>query len=236
MKIKFLIAAASLVASGVFAAQPTVPVAPRSADGQTLVIPEAQRSLGTVYYALTNKDRQVFFESNAPLEKIKGQSNKVIGYAVVSPGSSGMIVAGEWHLPVDSMKTGIKLRDHHLTTKDWLDAEGSPEVVFQLRRGENGKEVKKTAAFSSSTATLVGELTLHGVTRTVSIPKSTITMMAESDATRKVAGGDLLAIRSKFAVKLSDYGVSHPVIGKKVANEVSLDVSLYMSTTAPKKP
>jgi polyisoprenoid-binding protein YceI len=235
MKLKFILAAATMAASTVFAAQPIVPVAPKTADGQTLVIPKAHRSLGTPYYALTNKDRQVFFESNAPLEKIKGQSNKVIGYAVVSAGSSGMIAAGEWHLPVKSLKTGIKLRDHHLTTKDWLDAEGSPEIIFQIRKVTDVKQVKKTAAFASYTATLVGDLTLHGVTRSISIPKSTITMMNESDATRKVAPGDLLAIRSKFKVKLSDYGVSHPVIGEKVANEVSLDVSLYMSTVPPKK-
>jgi len=236
MKLKFILAAATMVASTAIGAQPIVPVAPRTADGQTLVIPAKQRSMGTAYYALTNKDRQVYFESDAPLEKIKGQSNKVVGYAVVSPGSSGMIVAGEWHLPVESMKTGIKLRDHHLTTKDWLDAESFPEIVFQIRNVTDVKEVKKTAAFASYTATLVGDMTLHGETHSISIPKSTITLMNESDATRKVAPGNLMAIRSKFSVKLSDYGVSHPVIGKKVADEVALDVSLYMSTVPLKKP
>lgn len=236
MKILPFIAAASLAASVVLAAgQPTSPGAAKSQDGKTLVVPAAEQSKGTVYYALTERDRQVYFESNAPLENIKGQSNKVIGYAVASAGTPGALAAGEWRLPVASMKTGIDLRDEHLASKAWLDAKANPEVVFKIKETKNVKEVKKTDAFASYTATLVGDLTLHGVTKSITIPDSTITMLKASDATKKVAQGDLISIRSKFTVTLKDYKVSHPVIGEKVANDVSLDVSLYLSTLPPDK-
>lgn len=78
-----------------------------------------------------------------------------------------------------------------------------------------------TAVFPSIVgATLVG----------CSMPNSSITLMPESEATRKVAKGNLMALRSRFTVTLADYGVSHPVIGKKVAKDVDIDVSLVLST------
>jgi len=208
---------------------------PATPDGKTLVIPASEASLGAAYYTITNRDRQIYFESNAPLEDIKGQSNRVIGYAIVSSNTPGKIVAGEWHLPVKSMKTGIKKRNGHLASDMWLDAKSFPDIVFHITETKDLKVVKTTPNFASYTTTLVGDMTLHGVTHTISIPNSTITMMNASAATRKVAKGNLLAIHSKFSVSLKDYGVSHPVIGEKVANNVKLDVSLYLSSEPPAK-
>lgn len=232
LKLLSLAATASLAVTAA-GAQPTMPVASPTQDGKTLVVPQAQKSKGTVYYALTERDRQIYFESNAPLEDIKGQSNKVIGYAVADPNSSAKLVAGEWHLPVESMKTGIELRDEHLAGSDWLDAASHPNIIVQVRDMKNVRQTKSSAAFTAFTGTLVADLTLHGVTKTIEIPATNITMMNESEATRKVANGNLMAVRSSFTVKLADYGVSHPVIGEKVANEVEIDVSLYLSTQPP---
>lgn len=226
---------AAALAATFAVAQPAIPVADATRDGKTLVVPEAHQAKGTVYYAITDKDRQIYFESNAPLENIKGQSNDVIGYAVLSPSRPGAIVAGEWHLPVESMKTGIELRDEHLAGKDWLDAASHPDIIVQVRELKGVTETKRSAAFTTYTGTVVADLTLHGVTRTIEIPKSTVTLMPESDATRKVAKGDLMAIRSKFTVTLADYEVSHPVIGEKVAKDVEIDVSLFLSTLPPER-
>lgn len=237
MKTLSLIAAFSLAGSVTLAASQSPQLAParKTRDGKTLVIPAAERAKGTAYYAITERDRQVYFESDAPLEKIKGQSNEVIGYAVVSSKTRGSLAAGEWHLPVDSMKTGIDLRDEHLASKDWLNAKAYPNIILKIEETRNVKAVKTTDAFASYKATLVGQLTLHGVTKTITIPNSTITLLRASNATKKVAKGDLVSIRSKFTVALADYGVSHSVIGKKVARDVSLDVSLYLSTVPPAK-
>lgn len=233
--ISTALSAVALAATLAVAAQPAIPVADATRDGKTLVVPEAHQAKGTVYYAITDKDRQIYFESNAPLENIKGQSNDVIGYAVLSPSRPGTIVAGEWHLPVESMKTGIELRDEHLAGKDWLDAASHPNIIVQVRELRGVTETKRSAAFTTFTGTVVADLTLHGVTRTIEIPKSTVTLMPESDATRKVAKGDLMAIRSKFTVTLADYEVSHPVIGEKVAKDVEIDVSLFLSTLPPER-
>jgi len=104
--------AAAVLATTFAVAQPAIPVADATRDGKTLVAPEDHRAKGTVYYAIIDKDRQIYFESDAALENIKGQSNDVIGYAVLSPNRPGTIVTGDWRLPVASMKTGIELPFH----------------------------------------------------------------------------------------------------------------------------
>ena len=231
MKTIVRIAALAALAGPISLAGQPDSAPPSAKPGVT--IPAAEQAKGTGYYTISGKDRQVYFESNAPLENIKGQSNQVTGYAVMASGAPGSIAAGEWRLPVNSMKTGIDLRDEHLAGSDWLDAKKYPDVIFKIEQTKELKEIKKSDAFATYSATLVGTLTLHGVSKTVSIPGSTITLLKESAATAKVAKGDLVSIRSKFTVALKDYGVSHPVIGEKVAKDVSLDVMLFLSSKAP---
>jgi polyisoprenoid-binding protein YceI len=233
LKLNTLISVATLAAALATAAQPARPPAPATPDGKTLVVPNHHKSQGDVYYAITDKDRQIYFESNAPLENIKGQSNDVIGYAVFSPNRPGKLVAAEWRLPVASMKTGIELRDEHLAGKDWLDAGSHPNIVVQVRSFKDVKETKRSASFTTYTGVLVVDLTMHGVTRPMEIPGASVTLMPESNATRRVAKGDLMAIRAKFTVTLADHEIKHPVIGEKVAKDVDIDVSLFLSTLPP---
>lgn len=226
---------AALVAALTLTAAAAPPFAKANTSGDSLAVPADQASKGTVYYALPGRDRQVYFETNAPLENIKGQSNRVIGYVVAGDGSSpARLQGGEWHLPIKSMRTGIAMRDKHMAGKDWLDAEASPDIVFQIDKVQDITPGKASSSFASYKVTLVGDMTLHGVTRPMSIP-ATLTFLQASDKTARVASGDLLAIKAKYTVKLSDFGVSHPVIGKKVADTIELNTVLYMSTIPPER-
>ncbi len=220
------------LAAAIAAAAP--PFAKTADSGKSLIIPADHSAKGVVYHALPARSRQIYFESNAPLEDIKGQSNQVIGYAIATRGGTNL-VAGEWHLPVKSMKTGIDLRDEHLAGSDWLNAKEHPNIVFQLTKTEGVSLVKETDNFSTYEGTLVGEITLHGVTRPVRLEKARFTFMPASDRTAGVAKGDLLAIRTKMSVRLADFNVSHPVIGDKVAETVEIDVSLIHATIAPER-
>lgn len=230
-----LLASAAMAAAATLALPPELPVAEPTPDGKTLVVSQEDQAKGTVYYAITGRDRQIYFESNAPLEDIKGQSNAVIGYAVLGRNTPGTLVAGQWHLPVSSMRTGIALRDEHLAGKDWLDAKSHPNIIVQVREMRGVRETKKSQAFTTYTGTLVADVTMHGVTKTMPIENTTVTIMPASEATARVAKGDLLAVRAKFKVTLADFGVSHPVIGEKVAREVEIQVSLFLSTLPPNR-
>lgn len=222
---------ALVIGAGALAAPP---IAERSDSGATLVVPATLARAGTVYHALPGRDRQIYFESDAPLEDIKGQSNQVIGFAVAGPASNpAALRGGEWHLPVDSIRTGIQLRDEHLAGKDWLDAASHPDIVFQLEEVRQPSLTKDGAGYRTYEGALVGEMTIHGVTNPITITGATITLLDASDRTAKVAPGDLMLIRATYSVTLRDYEVSHPVIGDKVAETIEITTTLYLSTTPP---
>jgi len=201
--------------------------------GFELVVPETHAELGTVFHALKGKDAQVTFTSDAPLEYIKGTSNDVIGYAVA--GEGGALLAGEFHLPIDTLETGIPMRDEHLQGERWLHAASYPNVIFQIAETTNVKLAKSSDAFTTYDVTLVGDMTIKGVTREMSIP-ATVTRMPESDATRARFPGDLLAIRCSYTVQLSDFGIGEGdpgIASGKIANEMELETRLFCSSTSP---
>jgi polyisoprenoid-binding protein YceI len=210
------------------------PIAKAAASGKSLVPHKEHVGKGTMYHALTERDAQIYFVSDAPLEKIKGQSNRVIGYVIAgSSGSPASLVGGEWHLPVASMKTGIRKRDEHMRSKDWLNESAYPDIVFQLKKVSDVSLEKESDAFATYKGTLVGDMTIHGVTNPVSVKGARITFMPQSKATASIAAGDLMAIRAKFSVTLSEYGVDNGIIGGKVAEVIEIDTRLYMSTVKP---
>lgn len=230
LRISVACALALVVVSGVQAQDGVSP------SGKSLIVPNDLSSRGDVYHALPGRDRQIFFKSEAPLENITGQSNQVIGYAVAGSDSNpAALRGGEWRLPVESMKTGIELRDEHLAGKDWLNAKENPHIIFQLDRVESPKLVKQTDAFRTFEGVLVGAMTIKGVSKPMRIPGATITFLNESDATRSIARGNLMAIRASYDITLSDFGVSHGVVGSRVAETVRVDTALYLSTTPPER-
>lgn len=201
--------------------------------GFELVVPDSHASMGTVFHALKGKDAQVTFTSDAPLEFIKGTSNDVIGYAIA--GEGGSLLAGEFHLPIDSLETGIPMRDEHLQGERWMHAASFPNVIFEIAETTNVKLARTSDAFTTYDVTLVGDMTIKGVTREMSIP-ATVTRMPESDATKARFPGDLLAIRCTYKVLLSDFGigVDDPGIASgKIADELELETRLFCSSTSP---
>lgn len=206
------------------------PFAEKSPSGKSLVVPETQAKMGKVYYSISEHGRQIFFQSDAPAEKIKGQSDKVIGYCIAGKDNTAALQAGEWHMPVKSLKTGRGQMDQHIASKAWMDADSYPEIVFVLKKVT---DLKAAEGKKSWTGTLEGTMTFHGVTNPITIEGATIATVGEDDAGAKGIKGDLLAIRAKYPIVLSDFGVKNQNIGNKVADELKLETTLYMSTVKP---
>lgn len=213
------------------------PAAERTESGRTLVIPAEHASLGVPYYVHGGKDGQVTFTSDASLEHIKGTSNRVVGYAIAPErGSRAALVAGEFRLPVSSIDTGIPLRNEHLQSGRWMNAAEHPDVVFVLERTENVTQTDARDGMQVWTADLVGAMSFRGETRPLTT-NAKITLMDESDVTRRRARGDLLVIRTTFPINLREYGLNDPGMSAGVvAEEISLDVFLMMSTVSPDAP
>lgn len=213
-----------------------VPAANRTESGRGLVIPDDQKKLGTTYFTVASGGKQVSFTSQALNAKFDGHSNSVIGYAIANPSDpAALLKAGTWALPVKSLDSGSKLRDKHISGKDWLDSSICPDIIFVLKSVQDAKLHKESPAGKSFTATIVGDMTIHGITRELTIPDAILGFAAASD--KSPVKGDLLAIRCKYKVKLTDYGVNSEYITtlKSVADDIEIDQTLMLSTVPPEQ-
>jgi polyisoprenoid-binding protein YceI len=234
-----LTAAAVLVSTSASTAGAEAPA--RSATGATLVVPDAQQSLGTVYYVDGGPDVQVTFTSDAPIERIVGTSSAVVGYVVVSDSedsSASPLLAGAFRLPVASFDTGLPMRNGHLVSDRWMDAATNPDVTFELtgftdatvaKEGETGGQTFKTWE-----GTITGNMTVKGVTKPFST-KANLSFVDLGDNRGLRGGGKKLAIRCQYPITLSEYGIDggEQVMGMRMSDEIMLDQFLMLSPGNP---
>lgn len=222
-------AAASIIAVGLTSAS-----ALAADDAKTIEVPQEYSALGTVYYVLPgkpgNNEDQIRFSNEPPKSKdpkdtFTGYSNSVIGYVVLGSGGTADIVAGEFHLPVSSLDSGIPLRNKHTRSKKWLNAKKHPNIIFKL---SSVSDIQSVSGGTGDTyeGTISGEMTIKGGTSEMSVPAK-ITLITGTPR------GDLLRIQATYVVSLSDFGVKNGIVGKKVANEIQLEQYLVLSTTKP---
>ena len=123
---------------------------------------------------------------------LKGRFNTVHGqfeYDEKHPTSATIQVEVE----TASIDSNHAKRDKHLRGADFLDVEKYPLATFKSRSyQENGK-----------TGTMVGDLTIHGVTRQVKIPVRFIGAGADP------WGGHRRGYEGSLRIKRADYGISH---------------------------
>jgi polyisoprenoid-binding protein YceI len=78
-------------------------------------------------------------------------------------------------IDVHSIDTRIKKRDDHLRSAEFLNVEKFPQITFKSR------SVKRTGPQSGD---ITGDLTIHGVTRAVTLHVKLLTPMNETSRTR----------------------------------------------------
>jgi polyisoprenoid-binding protein YceI len=78
-------------------------------------------------------------------------------------------------IDVRSIDTGIRKRDDHLRSPEFFNVEKYPEMTFKSRT------VKRTGAQSGD---ILGDLTMHGVTRSMTLHVELLTSPNDSKATR----------------------------------------------------
>ncbi len=166
---------------------------------------------------------QASFYSSTPVEDITGLTNDVKGNASFDVGDITTL-KGSISISTASLKTGIDMRDGHLQSADWLDAESYPEITFVIKSvGE-----VKSIADNKLEAKITGDFSAHGVTKEV-IADVNMTYLDESEQTNKRAKGDLLGIEAKFSFTLSDYNVDNMVLGQKVSDNIEVTVTIVGS-------
>ena len=92
------------------------------------------------------------------ISRVKGSFGEFSGAVTGEPGKPGTFAA-ELAIQVASVDTDNEKRDEHLRSADFFDVENFPEMTFKSTKVEmDGDE-----------GTLTGELTLHGVTKTIEL-------------------------------------------------------------------
>lgn len=106
-------------------------------------------------------------------------------------------------IDVASVDTGFKKRDDHLRSPDFFNAVEFPQITF--------KSTKVT--FNGKGATVVGDLTMKGVTKSVTLAVASINCGVHPFSKKDVCGFDATA-----KLKRSDFGIKYalPAVGDEV--------------------
>jgi polyisoprenoid-binding protein YceI len=140
---------------------------------------------------------EISFRATSRLMNAEGRFARFSGDVVVDPAALGEARVA---LAIDaaSIDTGIDMRDNHLRSSDFLDVERFPTVAFQSVRVEA----------AGRRATVIGRLTLHGVTREITVPVD-----VQISSTALVASGE-------FIVNRGEYGINYNSFLNPIGNEV----------------
>ncbi len=161
---------------------------------------------------------EVSFTSTAPLVKFTGRTAQVLGSANIDIRDLGRS-SGEFAVNLASLDTGIKLRDEHM--RNFLETSRYPEARFKVRTIRS--KVKSLPENKPVSVFVDGDLTIHGVTRAVTLPAE-LTFLPQTDADFRA--GDWVKLASTFDVKMTDFGIKVPsmILGPKVNNEVQIGI------------
>lgn len=171
-----------------------------------------------------NGRNQATFYSAAPLEDITGTANDISGTVSFDVSNFAQTLKGKIIVKVESINTGIDLRNQHLRSKNWLNSKKYPDIIYEIKSVKDVKQLTDNKLGFK----VIGNFTLHGITKEISADVEA-TYLLENEETRKRAPGDLLGVRAKFTVNLSDFNIDNQVIGSKVAENIEVIVNMVGS-------
>ncbi len=133
----------------------------------------------------------------------------------------GRIVTGSANVQLDTLKTGIPLRDKHLKEK-YLETQKYPQAVFTLTRLELPAELGSPSFFKEGIP-FQGKLSMHGSERPVN---GQATIQQEADHAK---------VDAHFNVKIDEFGIAKPEFaGITLENNVDVKVSFSAPLKARK--
>ena len=162
----------------------------------------------------------IVFKTDAPLESINGVATGISGRVTFDPDNPGA-VKGKIVVQASSLHLGNPMQKEHLHSDKWLDVTKYPQITFEV---ESAKNVKTQA--NATTADVTGEFSLHGVTKTITVPVKLSFLKDQLKARIPGKDGDLLVIRASFKIKRSDFGINPGQMEDKVSDDIELNLSI----------
>jgi polyisoprenoid-binding protein YceI len=136
-----------------------------------------------------------FSAKHMMITTVKGRLEGVAGEVVVDEANPAASKA-QATLDVATINTGVGQRDDHLRSADFLDAANFPQITFESTR------VEGLALSAGDEFKLVGDLTIHGVTREV-----TLDAVYEGRGTDPW-GGERVSFSVKGRIDRRDFGLT----------------------------
>jgi polyisoprenoid-binding protein YceI len=163
---------------------------------------------GESYQADPVHSTVVFRVKHANTAYFWGRFNEIAGtFSLDSSNPSGVTL--QFQVKAASMDTGNSKRDQHLTSPDFLNAVQFPTISF----------ASKNVEVTDKGYQVTGDLTLHGVTRPVTVH------LTPTGTGRGPTGAEIGGIEADFTIKQSDFGITKmaAMIGDSVWINVSVE-------------
>ncbi len=121
----------------------------------------------------------------------------------------------EFSAETNSINTGVEARDKHLKSADFFDAEKNTKVSFKSTsfKKESGKNYKVT-----------GELTMHGVTKPVTLTATLVGTTTNPMSKKEMAGFHITG-----SVKRSDFGIGASMPDAMLSEVVTITANTEFS-------
>jgi len=163
-----------------------------------------------VRFQIQPEASELTFKATSRLQNASGRFVRFTGEVTVDRAN---LATARVTLSVEaaSIDTGNTRRDNHLRTQDFFDVERYPSISFQSLRVEG----------AGPRFTLVGRLTMRGVTREIAVPVSV-----------EIAG-DLLTATGDFAVNRQDYGLDYTSFFNPIGDTVRIAFVFRARTGRP---
>lgn len=127
----------------------------------------------------------------------------------------GKVTASSIRVKIDaaSVDTGIDQRDAHLRTADFFETDKYPDIVF----------VSKKVEARGGGYLLIGDLTMHGVTKTVEIPFSIAGFTEDKEKGTYVTG-----FKGELTLNRREYGINyeHQTVPGFIGDNVRIKLNL----------
>ena len=142
-------------------------------------------------YGIDSSHSSVGFKVRHLVSKVSGGFNEFDGTIVADTGNLGASSV-EFTIQTTSIDTKNEKRDGHLRSADFFDVEKYPEITFKS---------SKITKIDGDSYAVVGALTMHGVSREITL---TVDFLGEMTA----MGGTRAGYELTTTVNRKDYGVS----------------------------
>ncbi len=180
----------------------------------------AQAADTTYRFGSAPQRTTITFESQTDFETVLGSTSQIAGSITADADRGAGSVSIE--VPVASLDTGIAMRNDHLRSPMWLDAEKFPTIQFK------SVSARKLAGTKWQ---IRGMFTMHGVSKELSVDVDVRLIPAASAKAAGLEDGEWVRVTAPFTVHLSDFGVKVPeMAAAKVSDTWTVKVVAFANT------